>query len=121
MMAAVWVRCDAIVTIAKATASMAARMPTFCPVASETWVSWWISSSDMWRFPYYRGVGDDERFMREALPLARHGEAAGEAPVGAVVTIAGETAGRGWNAPIGRNDPTAHAEINAIREAAAQT
>jgi len=59
--------------------------------------------------------------MREALALARHGEAAGEAPVGAVVTIAGEMAGRGWNAPIGRNDPTAHAEINAIREAAAQT
>lgn len=57
--------------------------------------------------------------MREAVRLARAGEAAGEVPVGAVVTIAGEIAGRAWNAPIGRHDPTAHAEILAMREAAA--
>src|SRR5438270_9423161 len=57
--------------------------------------------------------------MREAVRLARAGEAAGEVPVGAVVTIAGEVAGRAWNAPIARHDPTAHAEILAIREAAA--
>ena len=56
--------------------------------------------------------------MREALRLA--GEARGaEAPVGAVVVIGGEIAGRGWNSPIARLDPTAHAEILALREAAA--
>ena len=58
--------------------------------------------------------------MREALALARQGEAAGEVPVGAVVVIGGEIAGRGWNAPIARHDPTAHAEILALREAAAR-
>jgi tRNA(adenine34) deaminase len=62
----------------------------------------------------------DERFMREALRLAREGEAAGEAPVGAVVVQGGEIVGRGWNAPISRCDPTAHAEILALREAAAR-
>lgn len=56
--------------------------------------------------------------MREALALAREAETAGEAPVGAVVIIGGEIAGRGANAPIARNDPTAHAEILAIRDAA---
>jgi tRNA(adenine34) deaminase len=59
-----------------------------------------------------------ERWMREALALARTAEGAGEAPIGAVVEIAGEIAGRGSNAPIARNDPTAHAEILALREAA---
>lgn len=58
--------------------------------------------------------------MREALRLAREGETAGEVPVGAVVVIDGEVAGRGWNAPIARKDPTAHAEIVAVREAAAR-
>jgi tRNA(adenine34) deaminase len=58
--------------------------------------------------------------MREALVLARQGEAAGEVPVGAVLVIGGEIIGRGWNAPIARHDPTAHAEIAAIREAAAR-
>ena len=58
--------------------------------------------------------------MREALRLA--GEARGEeVPVGAVVVIGGEIAGRGWNSPIARLDPTAHAEILALREAAAHT
>jgi tRNA(adenine34) deaminase len=56
--------------------------------------------------------------MREAIELARRGEASGEVPVGAVVVYAGEIIGRGWNAPIARSDPTAHAEILAIREAA---
>jgi tRNA(adenine34) deaminase len=63
-------------------------------------------------------VTSDERFMREALRLARQGAAEGEVPAGAVVAIGGEIAGRGWNAPIARNDPTAHAEIVALREAA---
>ena len=57
--------------------------------------------------------------MREALRLARQGADSGEVPVGAVVAIAGEIVGRGWNSPIARNDPTAHAEILALREAAA--
>ena len=58
--------------------------------------------------------------MREALVLARAAEAAGEAPVGALVEIGGEILGRGANAPIARKDPTAHAEILALREAAAR-
>ena len=58
--------------------------------------------------------------MREALRLAREGADAGEVPVGAVVAIAGEIVGRGWNSPVARNDPTAHAEILALREAAAR-
>ncbi len=61
---------------------------------------------------------DDERFMREALALARRAEAEGEVPVGAVVAIAGEIVGRGWNSPILRRDPTAHAEMLALRDAA---
>jgi len=56
--------------------------------------------------------------MREALRLAREGAAAGEVPVGAVLVMEGEIAGSGWNAPVARHDPTAHAEILAIREAA---
>lgn len=60
----------------------------------------------------------DETFMREALALARRAEAAGEVPVGAVVVRDGAILGRGWNSPISRNDPTAHAEILALREAA---
>jgi len=59
--------------------------------------------------------------MQEALRLAREGAAAGEVPVGAVLVIGEEIAGRAWNAPIARRDPTAHAEILAIREAAART
>jgi tRNA(adenine34) deaminase len=63
-------------------------------------------------------VADDEQFMREALRLAREGAGQGEVPVGAVVVVDGAIAGRGWNAPIARRDPTAHAEILALREAA---
>ncbi len=58
--------------------------------------------------------------MWEALRLAREGAVAGEVPVGAVLAMEGEVAGRGWNAPIACHDPTAHAEILAIREAAAR-
>jgi tRNA(adenine34) deaminase len=65
-------------------------------------------------------MATDEQFMQEALRLAREGAEAGEVPVGAVVVIEGEIAGGAWNAPISRNDPTAHAEILAIREAAAK-
>lgn len=61
----------------------------------------------------------DVRFMREALALAAEGDLRGEVPVGAVVVKDGEIIGRGFNAPIGSADPTAHAEVRAIREAAA--
>jgi tRNA(adenine34) deaminase len=56
--------------------------------------------------------------MREALGLARGAQARGEVPVGAIVVRGGEIVGRGGNAPIAANDPTAHAEITALREAA---
>jgi len=57
--------------------------------------------------------------MREALRLAREAATGGEVPVGAVVVAGGAIAGRGRNAPIAANDPTAHAEMVALREAAA--
>jgi tRNA(adenine34) deaminase len=66
------------------------------------------------------GKMTDEDFMTEALRLAREGGAAGEVPVGAVVVKDGEIIGRGFNAPILRHDPTAHAEIAALREAASR-
>jgi len=56
--------------------------------------------------------------MGEALELARQAESNGEVPVGAVVVVAGEVCGRGFNSPIRKTDPTAHAEILALREAA---
>lgn len=56
--------------------------------------------------------------MRAALNLARRASQAGEVPVGAVVVCDGEVIGRGANRPIGDSDPTAHAEIVALREAA---
>jgi tRNA(adenine34) deaminase len=63
-------------------------------------------------------MSSDELFMREALVLARLAESNGEVPVGAVVVANGEIVGRGFNSPIRLQDPTAHAEILAIREAA---
>jgi tRNA(adenine34) deaminase len=62
----------------------------------------------------------DEDFMGVALGLAREAGAAGEVPVGAVVVLDGEIIGRGFNQPILRHDPTAHAEIMALRDAADQ-
>jgi tRNA(adenine34) deaminase len=59
-----------------------------------------------------------ERWMAEALALARSAQLRGEVPVGAVVVCEGAIVGRGGNAPIKDNDPTAHAEIAALREAA---
>lgn len=61
---------------------------------------------------------EDERFMCAALELAAHARASGEVPVGAVVVHEGRIIARGWNQPIGCCDPTAHAEICALREAA---
>ena len=60
-----------------------------------------------------------ERYMREALIEGKIALLAGEVPVGSVVVAAdGQIVGRGFNQPIGANDPTAHAEIQALREAA---
>ncbi|MBL0165736.1 MAG: tRNA adenosine(34) deaminase TadA [Propionivibrio sp.] len=61
---------------------------------------------------------NDEFFMREALSQARAAECLGEVPVGAVVVREGVIVGRGFNSPIGESDPTAHAEIAALRDAA---
>jgi tRNA(adenine34) deaminase len=63
----------------------------------------------------------DELHMRAALELAREAECAGEVPVGAVVVMAGEIIGHGRNSPVSSADPTAHAEILALREAARHT
>ena len=60
---------------------------------------------------------NDEYFMREALSLARAAECLGEVPVGALVVRDGIIVGRGFNSPIGESDPTAHAEIAALRDA----
>jgi tRNA(adenine34) deaminase len=59
----------------------------------------------------------DEEFMGVALELAREARERGEVPVGAVLVIDGEIMGRGFNQPVSRNDPTAHAEIVALRQA----
>ena len=56
--------------------------------------------------------------MREALSMARSAECLGEVPVGAIVVRDGQIVGRGFNSPIGESDPTAHAEIAALRDAA---
>jgi tRNA(adenine34) deaminase len=61
---------------------------------------------------------NDEIFMREALGLASHAANIGEVPVGAVVVKNNEIIGRGFNQPISSHDPTTHAEIVALREAA---
>ncbi|MEW6591617.1 MAG: tRNA adenosine(34) deaminase TadA [Pseudomonadota bacterium] len=60
----------------------------------------------------------DEDYMRQALDLARLGAEAGEVPVGALVVCGGEVVGRGYNQPISSHDPTAHAEVVALRDAA---
>ena len=59
----------------------------------------------------------DTTFMTRALELARIAEAAGEVPVGAVIAREGKIVAEGWNRPISMRDPTAHAEIVALREA----
>jgi tRNA(adenine34) deaminase len=59
----------------------------------------------------------DDEFMRAALELAREARERGEVPVGAVVVLDGEIVGRGFNQPVSLNDPTAHAEIVALRQA----
>jgi len=62
----------------------------------------------------------DERFMGRALELARRAEEEGEVPIGAVVVLDDAIVGEGWNRPIAAHDPSAHAEIQALRAAAAK-
>ena len=59
----------------------------------------------------------DETFMFRALELAQQAERAGEVPVGAIVVLDNSIIGEGFNCPIAKNDPTAHAECNALRDA----
>jgi tRNA(adenine34) deaminase len=66
-------------------------------------------------------TSDDRVWMQKALDLARKAEAEREIPVGAVLVLEGAAAGEGWNRPIAASDPTAHAEIEAIRMAAQRT
>jgi tRNA(adenine34) deaminase len=66
-------------------------------------------------------MSTDVSYMQRALELARRAEAEGEVPVGALVVVDGEIVGEGSNAPIGRCDPTAHAEMIALREASERT
>lgn len=76
-----------------------------------------MSRSDIPNAPLHAA---DECFMHRALGLAREADALGEVPVGAVVVLNGDVVGEGYNCPITSNDPTAHAEVQALR-AAAQT
>jgi len=63
-------------------------------------------------------TADDERFMRRALALAQHAaDEHEEVPVGAVLVTNGQIVGEGWNQSISHHDPSAHAEIRALREA----
>jgi tRNA(adenine34) deaminase len=62
----------------------------------------------------------DQQFMQQAILLAQRAESLGEVPVGAVVVLGDKIIGEGWNQPIGQRDPTAHAEIVALRDAASR-
>ena len=61
---------------------------------------------------------NDEDFMRQAIVLARRAQDEGEVPVGALVVVDEQVVGEGWNRPISASDPTAHAEVQAMRAAA---
>ena len=63
---------------------------------------------------------DDTHFMNMALEAAHVAAGLGEVPVGAIVVCDGEVIGTGYNQPIGKSDPTAHAEVMALRQAAAR-
>lgn len=65
-------------------------------------------------------MDEDERYMREALEEAEKARVAGEVPVGAVVVAGGRVIARGYNKPVSENDPTAHAEIVALRKGCRQ-
>src|ERR1039457_5217504 len=123
MIAAVCVRWLEMVTTASSTARTEAITPTLRPSGSFSFsCSWWISSSAIvdFRIIEVRMPSTDEQFMREALALAGQSAEAGGGPVGAIVVVGGAIAGVGSNASIALSDPTAHAEILAIRQAAAR-
>ena len=63
-------------------------------------------------------LAEDQKWMYEALSMAEHAMDQQEVPVGAVVVFEDEVIGKGWNQPIANNDPSAHAEILALRDAA---
>jgi tRNA(adenine34) deaminase len=62
-------------------------------------------------------LASDEEYMRRALELAGRAQEEGEVPVGSVLVLDGKIIGEGWNRPIAASDPTAHAEIEAMRAA----
>ncbi|WPL16688.1 tRNA-specific adenosine deaminase [Thiorhodovibrio winogradskyi] len=64
-----------------------------------------------------QGPADDEHWMRHALALAKRAAEEGEVPVGAVLVLDNTLVGEGWNQPVARHDPSAHAEILALRAA----
>ena len=68
--------------------------------------------------PPLNPADDDQRWMTRALELGAEAAAAGEVPVGAVVVLEGKLIGEGWNQPVASHDPSAHAEIVALRAAA---
>jgi tRNA(adenine34) deaminase len=61
---------------------------------------------------------NDEQYMRRALELAKRAQDEGEVPIGAVLVLEEQIIGEGWNRPIAASDPTAHAEVQAMRAAA---
>jgi tRNA(adenine34) deaminase len=63
----------------------------------------------------------DEEYMQRALALAKRAQDEGEVPIGALVVVQDQILGEGWNRPIAAHDPTAHAEIQAMRAAAAKS
>jgi tRNA(adenine34) deaminase len=67
---------------------------------------------------YTPQLAQDQSFMQRALELARDAQALGEVPVGALIVLDGAIVGEGFNCPISSNDPTAHAEVQALRAAA---
>ncbi len=69
---------------------------------------------------HLNNMTEDKRWMARALSLSTQAAAAGEVPVGAVVVLDGKEIGTGFNAPISGCDPTAHAEVRALRDAAAR-
>lgn len=77
-------------------------------------------ATDILPSPADRQDAEDHAFMRLALDQARLAEARGEVPVGAVIVRDGEVVGRGFNQPISRHDPSAHAEVMALRDAASR-
>jgi len=77
-----------------------------------------IGSNQLLPLAHHPENEEDIALMREALRLAGQAAQIGEVPVGAVVVLDGEIIGRGYNAPISRHDPSAHAEMMALRDAA---